>query len=301
MRKLIVILLLPVMAGILSACANTGQTELPDITPPIPPLVVATPIPTPALIPEYTPMPVSSPTPAPVSTPILKQMTEAVALAADKYAVIIGFYREYALSDLANEDCDIITEKLANELNIESYDEQRYLSYSNNEYRHGNMAYAIHDVNNDGLYELIIFSEYPEYYNEEKGMDYDIHTVYSLKNNNPILLGAYWSRNRCEIDENGAIYNESSSGAADSTAATYIIDAETLSFSMLEMVGMESFDEETLEDLPEARCYYIKDGEKTIIDIEEAVVRFRTYYDYSPPSPTTYAAYYEYFYIREPT
>ena len=93
--------------------------------------------------------------------------------------------------------------------------------------------------------------------------------VFSLVNDVPVLLGAYWSRNRCEVDEDGTFYNSGSSGAADNSFASYsYVGGDDL--QLIRMIGMETYDEEAERSLSEPRYYLIENGKKTIIDEEDA-------------------------------
>jgi hypothetical protein len=87
-------------------------------------------------------------------------------------------------------------------------------------------------------------------------------------------VGAYWSRNSCVIDAAGTLYISGSSGAADSSSASYSFRGGD-ELQLIEMVGVESYDEKTFETFPEGRFYRIQNGKKTVIDEEEAGILFK--------------------------
>ena len=140
--------------------------------------------------------------------------------------------------------------------------------------REGKLGYALRDLNNDDIPELIILAD-----------DYSISAVYSLVNEAPVLVGAYWSRNSCVIDAAGTLYISGSSGAADSSSASYSFRGGD-ELQLIEMVGVESYDEKTFETFPEGRYYRIQNGEKTVIDEEEAGILFKKFPSHYPENPT---------------
>ena len=251
--------LLLMLLAVLSSCGNTAPLELTTS------VETQTPEPKraePAKVNETSaPTPVDD-TPEPVDT-----------LVSD-YTSIIDCYRSY----VHHEDTDVLYEDIINALTIHPDSEQNRLSPSCGELRFVNLEsleYSIHDINGDGIDELIILSE-----------DYFIHSIFTLYDNVPVLLDAYWSRYRCVFDRTGTLYVNGSNGAADSYSIAYLIDPSTASLVMIEMIGTESFDEETLEHFDEARCYHIRDGVKTIISDEEARVVWEHFPDVNPDNPT---------------
>lgn len=147
--------------------------------------------------------------------------SSAKDVAAEKYDTIIDLYRDILRygSDDAGDLAETISRNIAYELNIQNNEQKLYeLECSIFEaYNYGNckMGYALHDINSDGVFELIILSE--DYY--------DIYAIYTLRGGKPALVGAYWSRNRCAIDKNGTVYINGSSGASDSFSASYSLDS----------------------------------------------------------------------------
>lgn len=185
--------------------------------------------------------------------------------AKSKYAAIIGFYQDFMREGKEDGDYGEATlnlhSKISNELGgVQSLEKTLNDDFSSScvELGGAKLGYAIQDLNKDGIPELIILSEedYPE-------GDYFVHALYSLKNDKPILLGAYWPRNSCEIDKTGTIYIEASSGAADNYSATYLVAPGSAKLQLVEMVGIETKDDSE-------QCYRIKNEQKTIVDCKEA-------------------------------
>jgi len=200
-----------------------------------------------------------------------------------EYASVIDIYRDFFryyerdlnFSDYVYSTCSVITDKLGIEYTITDEMEAYELHCSLYEILDGNPGYVVHDINSDGIPELIILSE-----------DFTIHAIYSLNNDKLILIGAYWSRQNCAIDETGMLFINSSSGASNGYSASYIIAPASVELQMIEMVGMEDYDTQTYEIFSTPVCYRIKDGNKTIIDFEEAFVFWEEFPNRYPNNPT---------------
>jgi Copper amine oxidase N-terminal domain. len=154
--------------------------------------------------------------------------------------------------------------------------EKNYYELSNSAYEAGDgrLGYAIHDLNYDGVPELIILSE-----------DYTIHSIYTLNGANPVLVGGFWSRYQCVLRDDDYIYINAYNGAADYYFARYLLPTGTSELQLQTKYGMESYDEQTLKELPEPRYYEIYDGEKHVIDEETAYILshiFPKVVDYNP-------------------
>jgi hypothetical protein len=233
-----------------------------------------------------------------------KDTTEQpLTVATEKYAVIIDYYKEYAQSDMESIAILELCLNIANELKFEPYGNVSQQFFFSCQFLHDtSLAFAIHDINKDCVYELIIFKEDLKSDNEGIETNYSINAVYTLKNNKPVLLGAYWDTYTCEFNDEGVFIVNGTTLADDGFVATYVIDTKTTSLKLLEALGSETYDKETQELLPNARWYYKKDDVKTIVSNEEAHalrIIFDTNYPVFPHSPTTYAEYYEYLYIKE--
>ena len=185
--------------------------------------------------------------------------------AALKYATILNSYWDYFIHRNNDDAIDDLFARLAKEVKIEtdtnipkayglknSFEPLAFASSGIN------FGYSLRDLNNDGIPELFIISA-----------NYSIHALYSLVNGNPVILGGYWSRNRCEVDENGIFYKNGSSGAEDSSFASYsYVGGHEL--RLIRMVGMESYDEKSGKSLASPRYFQIEKGKKTIISGKEA-------------------------------
>lgn len=111
-------------------------------------------------------------------------------------------------------------------------------------------GYAIEDLNGDGNSELILLSQ-----------DYTVLALFSMKNNTPKLLDAFWSRHTCAITNERLIYTLSSGGAAYWEYAFQRLSQES------ELIPVEKYGS-TSED-GEQYYYYEVDGEKQIISEEK--------------------------------
>ncbi|MCL1792499.1 MAG: hypothetical protein FWG34_01375 [Oscillospiraceae bacterium] len=197
------------------------------------------------------------------------------AYIGDPYEMIVSCYRDYINTE---SDMDEAIEKFLADMKIElgmgGGQPMNELEYSLFELFGTAAGYAIRDINGDGKPELLVISE----------EDYAVSAIYALRGGGPVLVGAYWSRHRCGIDKNGTIYINGSSGAENSFSASYSLntwqDGELL--ILIEMIGIEDFDEEKMEFLPNPRYYRIKDGEKTIISEDEAAAAWSKF----PDNPT---------------
>jgi|GEM_PF-1159805 len=176
--------------------------------------------------------------------------------AETRYSTVIEAYRELANCENKGEtEIQKLCDKLATAANIFGIKAEYELWSSCIDARDSSLGYAIHDINGDGISELVILSE-----------DYFVHAIYSLCEGAPTLVGAYWSRSNCTIAESGALVTRANSGATDWCWAVYSLEPESAQLQLLEMAGMESYNEQTGEQLSSSRYYQIKDGTRTIID-----------------------------------
>lgn len=202
---------------------------------------------------------------------------EETAHAEDPYETIAGFYRDYIYFEGDRDEAlERFLADIQAELDIGGEASLYELESSMSELFGAAAGYAVCDINGDGSPELLVISE----------DDYSIAAIYAKIGKNPVLVGAYWSRNRCVIDKGGTIYVSGSSGADDSFSASYWLCAENGDLELIEMVGMESYDGQTLEELPEPRYYLIQNGAKTIISEKEAVDAWGGFPDVYPENPT---------------
>jgi len=89
--------------------------------------------------------------------------------------------------------------------------------------RDGKLGYALVDLNNDGVLELLLGSV--------DGLDNSApNSIFMLKEGIPVLLDSFWSRSRGVIATDGTIYSIGSGGAAYTYLSSYRLDknADTL-------------------------------------------------------------------------
>lgn len=117
-------------------------------------------------------------------------------------------------------------------------------------------GYALVDLNKDGVDELLFMS---------KGF---IHAIFTLCDNKPLLLDAFWSRYRCAILENGDIFTHGSNGAEYSEFEVRNVDKDTC-----ELKTKTFYDYNTHDGI-----YTIEtDGKKETVDKETIDARLEQY------------------------
>jgi len=148
------------------------------------------------------------------------------AQASEDYASIIQAYSEL-INNKRNGKYDDVEGQEAFEADIRIFTEElgcsMQLAYQINSscseaFLLGNpnqLGCAVYDLNKDGVSELIILSEDNCF----------IYAIFTLDQDEPILLGAYWSRSNCMIDTDGTLYYQGSGGAANGLLKTYILPA----------------------------------------------------------------------------
>ena len=196
-------------------------------------------------------------------------MSASLALtdpAAVKYGSLLNAYWNYSLQYKDDDEAlDKLFTRIASAVSIEASTDSQIgygLNNSLEPLRYASsgaeLGYALHDLNKDGIPELFIISK-----------DCSIHAVFSLVNGNPVAIGGYWSRSRCEVDSNGIFYNHGSSGAEVSSTASYsYMGGKEL--QLIKEVGSENYDEINDKRLPATRYYRIEKGKKTVISRKEA-------------------------------
>ncbi len=118
-------------------------------------------------------------------------------------------------------------------------------------------GYAIADLNKDGIDELLFLKD-----------DYSILAIFTLCDNQPILLDAFWPRYDCAILENGDIFTQGSDGADYSVFTVRSLDKDTCDFITKTVFDYNSHDE----------IYTIEsDGKKETVDRETMDDRLSEY------------------------
>ena len=90
-------------------------------------------------------------------------------------------------------------------------------------------GYVIKDLNNDGVDELILVNN--DYYS--------VIAIFSMANGKPVLLGNYWHRHTCWIDEKGRLHVTGSGGADYTSHSIYSISAGGESLVLLKEFGAD--------------------------------------------------------------
>ena len=67
-----------------------------------------------------------------------------------------------------------------------------------------NLGYAIKDINNDGIPELLLLDLNNIGWGNPEGLF--IHALFTLKDDKPVELGQYWRRNHIQLAADGTIY-----------------------------------------------------------------------------------------------
>ena len=111
-------------------------------------------------------------------------------------------------------------------------------------------GYALRDMDGNGTPELFLLTS-----------DGSIWAMYTLVNEEPKMLSAFWARNTCVLDKSDMIYTSWSDGAMDNGQDAYRMSSDGQGLALVERVAMESTDESG-NALPEPR-YYQCEGSET--------------------------------------
>ena len=149
----------------------------------------------------------------------------------EAYAPILQHFRDALETDgEPDKTAQSIVDFLKTDAQIKGTRELRELFYSMEEPLRGNsvIGYALLDINGDGSPELFILSE------DDYSDDYTINALLTLKDDALVLAGAFWSRSSCALAKDGTIYINNSSGADDSEAASFSLNANTGALQLIE-------------------------------------------------------------------
>lgn len=183
------------------------------------------------------------PTPSPSAAPEAAQWE-------GKYKAVLNQYREFARSFSQNggggsfRDWGEPWEQIAPDV-----------IYSTRKF-----GYAFRDMDGNGIPELFLLTS-----------DGSIWAMYTFVDGAPKLLGTFWSRNSCALDQSDVIYTNWSNGALDNGQDAYRISKDGRELELIERVAMESTDENG-NPLNEPRYYKCVGSEdnKEIISQAEA-------------------------------
>ena len=117
-------------------------------------------------------------------------------------------------------------------------------------------GYSVKDLNGDGVDELVLMNK-----------DYYIMAIFSYSNKKPVLLGNYWERNSCWIDEKGWIHENGSGGADYSTNSVYKIADGGAELELIVEFGTNGH--EWIGDIAYTKYYKLVNGEKAEITESE--------------------------------
>ena len=138
------------------------------------------------------------------------------------------------------------------------------------------LGYAVADINRDGTPELLLVSETSWHINDE-GQTYNdkerpyIHSLFTLKDNQPVNVDYYWSRYNGNIAADGTIFTIGSGGASYHHLASWQLKPDAIELTQL-----------TESNSDNSYFYEVVDGEKRGIT-EEAFSAL--WAQYSNPAP----------------
>ena len=131
------------------------------------------------------------------------------------------------------DDFYLLSERIRN---WESIGESVYIDWEGTtglvEFPHGELGYAIVDINNDGVPELLL-GTIDELTNAAP------NSVFTLSDGEPVLLTSFWSRNRGIISADGTIYSVGSGGAANTYLSSYRLDRNANTLTGLTFMGSD--------------------------------------------------------------
>ncbi|MDL2216920.1 hypothetical protein LJB81_04250 [Desulfovibrio sp. OttesenSCG-928-M14] len=163
---------------------------------------------------------------------------------------------------------------LEERLGQEDYDSEKDLKiigFAQDPYpRDSALAYALVDLNNDGVLELLLGST--------DGLnDSAPNSIFTLRDGQAVLLASFWSRNRGIISDDGTIYNVGSGGASNTYLSSFTLAKNT--GKLLQMTDIQSG-----YSASENKAFFIQmvDGEKQYISEQEFEKKY-TMYD-NPPN-----------------
>jgi len=134
-----------------------------------------------------------------------------------------------------------------------------------------NLGYAIKDINNDGIPELLLLDLNNVGWGTYEG--FFVYALFTLKDNKPVQLGQYWRRDYAGLTMDGTIYRVGSGGAKSALLTTYKLKQNAAELTKVK---------EHMGDLGIV-CYEIKDENQQFITDEEFLELWEFYS--SPPNP----------------
>ncbi len=208
-----------------------------------------------APVPTPDPMPEATPVPAPELTP------EAAQVPAPEPDTI----------DYVNAYSSVIEKyRIAKQANVSSPGAAYEYGVSEMIEYHDHVGYALKDLDENGIPELIVAGIGSTLYTDPILFD-----VYTLENYTPVQLLSSWARSRNYLLPDNRIYNEGSSGAASSGFILYKVSGATLQ-------SLEGYWSSNSTDFSGSRMYHTttNEGRLGIDDFDN--------YDYTMPAQQGY-------------
>jgi len=123
------------------------------------------------------------------------------------------------------------------QLDYDAWEALGFVEVSYYEYKEGFLGYAVTDINNDGISEMLLLSMEPD--------EPFINALYTLKDGKPVMLGHYWSRSRAHLAADGTIYTVGSSSAWSTYLDSYALEPGAGELTHLSEYYMDADDNET--------------------------------------------------------
>ena len=149
-----------------------------------------------------------------------------------EYTEILTDYKEYICSELSDTT------------NSENMGQEFINIGANYRYQWGNMigemfsgltypnissfGYVLYDINHDGVSELFLVRD-----------DMTILSIFTLQDSQPYLLGAYWSRYKCVVGENGSLLIRGSSGFSSTVYEIQQLPQEGIELNTIKSFGTD--------------------------------------------------------------
>jgi len=100
--------------------------------------------------------------------------------------------------------------------------------YRNGNFDNGSIGYAIKDINNDGIPELMLLNN--DHYSTNEQF---VLSLFTLNNDVPVFLEHYWVRSYARFAADGTIYNIGSGGAATTYLSKYKLEPDSTELTKL--------------------------------------------------------------------
>jgi hypothetical protein len=95
----------------------------------------------------------------------------------------------------------------------------------------GDLGYAIEDINNDGIPELLLLNL--TNFGWGSSEEPFIHALFTLKDDQPVQLGQYWRRDHAQLGADGTVYRIGSGGADSWYLTSYMLETGAAELTLL--------------------------------------------------------------------